>query len=328
MARLLYVHPRNASFIAVDRELLARRHEIEDFYQPGRWTNLLRLLPALRRCDAVVAWWVSWHSFFPITLAPALRKPTLLIIGGFDTAAMPEIGYGFQVGGARRALSRFVMRRATRLMTNSAYSREEIARNIGLDVPFVHHGVPDPFGELPEPAGEPVALSVGLVTSDNLDIKGQRAFVAAAAHLPDVRFVLAGPLIDADAERELRALATPNVELTGWLEQDDLHARFAAASVYVQPSHHEGFGIAVAEAMLGGCVPVGTRSGALPEVIGDAGVLLDSRDPEAIAAGVRGVLDAGPDARAAARARVLERFSLDMRARGLEEQLTAAMGHA
>jgi glycosyltransferase involved in cell wall biosynthesis len=288
--------------------------------QPGKVTNLFRLLPMLRRADVVVGWWASWHTFWAFTLAPLMRKPSLLIVGGFDTANMPDIGYGYQQGGPRRWLSRWVMRRATKLVTNSNYSQEEIERNIGFPperVEVVHHGVPDPYGELPEDAGRRrMALSVGFVTRPNLEIKGQRAFVEAAAELPDVEFVLAGPWKD-DAVEGLRARATPNVTFTGWLEQEDLDRLFREASVYVQPSHHEGFGIAVAEAMLAGCVPVVTAAGALPEVVADAGVQVPSDEPAAVAAGVREALEAGPEARRRARERILTAFPVDVRRQGL-----------
>jgi glycosyltransferase involved in cell wall biosynthesis len=161
-----------------------------------------------------------------------------------------------------------------------------------------------------------MALSVGFVTRDNLEIKGQRAFVETAAELPDVEFVLAGPHRD-DAAEWLSARATPNVTLTGWLEQDELDRLFREASVYVQPSHHEGFGIAVAEAMLAGCVPVVTAAGALPEVVDDAGIQVPSDDPREVADGIRRALDAGPGARAAARERILTAFPVDVRRQGL-----------
>ena len=318
--RILFVCPSDASFIRVDREVLAERWPVEVWRQPGRWASPFRVLAALRRADVVVGWWASWHTFWPFTLAPLLRRPSLLIVGGFDTANMPEIGYGFQRGGLQRALSRWVMRRATKLVTNSHYSQGEIERNVGFPperVEVVHHGVPDPYGELPGEAGRRrMALSVGFVTRANLEIKGQRAFVEAAAELPDVEFVLAGPWRD-DAVEGLRARATPNVTFTGWLEQEDLDRLFREASVYVQPSHHEGFGIAVAEAMLAGCVPVVTAAGALPEVVDEAGVQVASDDPAEVAAGVRRALDAGPEARERARDRILTAFPVDVRRRGL-----------
>lgn len=319
MPRILFVCPSDASFIRVDRELLAERFEVDVWLQPGRFTNLLRLAPRLLRADAVVGWWASWHTFWPITLAWLARKPSLLIVGGFDTANMPEIGYGFQQGGMRRALSRWVMRRASTLVTNSEYSQREIEANIGLPperVQVVHHGLPDPYGEMPAGERERLALSVGFVTRDNLAIKGQRAFVAAAAHAPDVHFVLAGPWRD-DAVDELRSLAAPNVELTGWLEQPELDALYRRAGVYVQPSRHEGFGIAVAEAMLAGCIPVVTAAGALPEVVGDAGVQVGTDDPAEVAAGVERALALGDDARARARERILREFPLEVRRQGL-----------
>ena len=328
MPRILFAAPSDASFIRVDREALAARWPLEEWRQPGRGTDLRALLPMVRRCDVVVGWWASWHTFWPITLAWLLRKPSLLIVGGFDTAAMPDIGYGYQQGGMRARLSRFVMRRATRLVTNSNYSLEEIGRNIGWGadrVGVIHHGLRDPYGELPETSRGPLALSVGLVTLDNLEIKGQRAFVEAAAHAPEVSFCLAGPWQDGAIAR-LRKTASVNVTFTDWLEQEELDALYREASVYVQPSRHEGFGIAVAEAMLAGCVPVVTAAGALPEVVGDAGVLVSSDDPAEVAAGVRRALTLGPEARAAARERVLREFPLERRRERLQAAVEALVG--
>jgi glycosyltransferase involved in cell wall biosynthesis len=218
------------------------------------------------------------------------------------------------------------MRRATKLVTNSHYSQGEIERNIGFGperVGVIHHGVPDPYGELPDDADRRrMALSVGFVTRSNLEIKGQRAFVEAARELPDVEFVLAGPWKD-DAIEGLRAQATPNVTFTGWLEQEDLDRLFREASVYVQPSHHEGFGIAVAEAMLAGCVPVVTAAGALPEVVDDAGIQVPSDDPREVAKGIEQALAAGPDARKRARDRILTAFPVEVRREGLHQAIEA-----
>ncbi len=112
MTRILYVHSRKASFVAIDREILAERYEIEDLYQPGRLPNPSRCVRGVLRADLVFGWFASWHTFFPITLAWLLRKPSVMIVGGFDTANMPDIGYGYQQGGLRRGRSRWIMKRA------------------------------------------------------------------------------------------------------------------------------------------------------------------------------------------------------------------------
>ena len=317
-ARILYVHSRKASFVEIDRAILAERYEIEDLYQPGRLPHPLRLIRGVLRADLVFGWFASWHTFFPITLASLLRKPSVLVIGGFDTASMPDIGYGHQRGGLRRWASRWIMRRASRLVTNSDYSLGEIERNTPIPpawVTVIHHGVPDPFGR---PPGEKrrEALTVGAIDRTTLVQKGQIPFVQAAAELPDVRFVFAGKWLD-DAVDELRALAPSNVELTGWLPDADLQERYRSAAVYVQASRHEGFGLAVAEAMLAGCVPVVVNVTAMPEVVGDAGVLIESQRAAEVAAGVRRALELGPEAAQRARDRILDRFPMERRREGV-----------
>lgn len=316
---LLFVHTTGASFIKLDRELLAERHEVIDWHPARKLGNPVRLVRELRRADAVVSWWATWESLLPVVLGRLMRKPSLLIVGGFDVADVPEIGYGYQQGGLRRRLARFVMARATRVMTNSHYSRAEIQRNMGVPperVDVVHHGVPDLFAGAAARDKERVAVTVGVVAESNLRRKGHLPFVQAARELPDVRFVLAGKWADGAADT-LRAEGGDNVELTGFLSDEDLHDLLLRAKVYVQPSAHEGFGISVAEAMLARCIPVVTPAGALPEVIGDTGVTVQSADPAQVADGIRRALDMPEDAGERARQRVLTQFPLDVRRKGL-----------
>jgi glycosyltransferase involved in cell wall biosynthesis len=327
VSRILYVHSRKASFVAIDRAILAERHEIEDLYQPRRMPNPVAVLRGVLRADLVFGWFASWHTFFPITLAWLLRKPSVLIVGGFDTADMPDIAYGHQRGGLRRHASRWIMRRAGGLVTNSEYSLSEIEHNTPIPperVTVIHHGVPDPFGELPAEK-ERVALTVGAIDSTTLVQKGQIPFVQAAAELPDVAFVCAGKWLDHSVER-LRAMAPANVEFTGWLSDDELHERYLRAAVYVQASRHEGFGLAVAEAMLAGCVPVVMNATAMPEVVGDAGVLIESQRPRDVAEGVRRALALGPEAVRRARQRILMRFPLQRRREGILRVVEEALG--
>lgn len=315
MARVLLVYSNLARFVRIDRDLLAERHDVQEYGQPGLVPRPLELLRKVRRAEVLVVWFASWHALLPLLLARLLRRPSLLIVGGFDTASMPEIGYGFQQGGIRRRLARASMRLATRLMTNSEYSRGELLRNAGFEATVVHHGVPDPFGSLPQGERDRLAVTVSNVARIALERKGLRPFVEAGAHAPDVEFALVGAWTD-DAADELRARAAPNVRLTGRLSDEELDDLLRRASVYVQASRHEGFGMGVAEAMLAGVVPVVTDAGALPEVVGDAGIVV-AAEPEAIAAGVRRALGLGPEARAAARRRIEEQFPLEVRRRGL-----------
>ncbi|HEX2222492.1 MAG TPA: glycosyltransferase family 4 protein [Candidatus Limnocylindria bacterium] len=318
--RILFVHSRNVRFHQIDRAVLAEIGEVRDWYQPGRWRNPLRLLPLVARSDLIFGWFISWHAVLPILFGRLLGVPTVWVVGGFDTARMPEIGYGLQRGALARRVSRLLMRTVTRLITNSQWSARELATNVGIEpahVTVVYHGLPDTAADVDLRAPrDALALTVGVVARDNFERKGLLPFVRAAAHLADVRFVVAGPW-QGDAVDVLRSQATPNVEFTGWLADDVLDALYRRAAVYVQASRHEGFGLSVAEAMLAGCIPVVTRAGALPELVDEVGLAVSQPDPRELADAIVRAMSMGEEARRAVRRRVLDHFPLSIRREGI-----------
>ena len=321
MKKILFVHNHPTQFVRLDLAELQKRYQVTECYLRSRWVNPAAIWRQVKSHDLVFGWFASWHTFLPIEFGRRLRKPSVLVIGGYDVADIPEIGYGHQRGGMKRWLSRRTMRSASCLITNSGYSQEEAARNVGLakeQVSAVYHGVPDPFGVLPQGPRARLVLTVGNVDRSNLQRKGHEAFVRTAALMPDVNFVLAGAARD-DATDYLRTIATPNVTLTGRLSDEALNDYYRKASVYVQASRHEGFGLSVAEAMLAGCVPVVTRAGALPEVAGDSGLFVDSPEPQGLARAIEKALAYSDEARASIRQRILDRFPLEKRGQLLEQ---------
>jgi glycosyltransferase involved in cell wall biosynthesis len=82
-----------------------------------------------------------------------------------------------------------------------------------------------------------------------------------------------------------------NVRLIGYVPDADLPALFSAASIFVFPSLHEGFGLPALEALACGTPVVTSNRSALPEVVGDAALVVDPENDEAIAASIARVLD-------------------------------------
>jgi glycosyltransferase involved in cell wall biosynthesis len=76
-----------------------------------------------------------------------------------------------------------------------------------------------------------------------------------------------------------------------YVDEHDLVFLYNCADVYVHPSCWEGFGLPALEAMACGTPVVSTNAGALPEVIGDAGLLVEPRDSDALAHGIESVLE-------------------------------------
>lgn len=83
----------------------------------------------------------------------------------------------------------------------------------------------------------------------------------------------------------------PSVVMTGYVDDEHLPALYSGAELFVFPSIYEGFGLPVLEAMACGTPVVCANSSALPEVAGDAAVLVDPWDPASIAEGIQFVLN-------------------------------------
>lgn len=113
--------------------------------------------------------------------------------------------------------------------------------------------------------------------------KGIDTLVAAWRHLrvavPDLTLALAGPR----GWGKLPDLELAGVVRLGAVSEADLDALYRSALALAYPSHYEGFGLPVLEAMVRGCPVVTTRATSLPEVVGDAGRLVAPRDPDSLA---------------------------------------------
>ncbi len=328
MKRILYVRNQNQSFDQIDLKLLQEKWTVRDRYEKSiKKINLFAILRDVLWSDMVFCWFASWHSLLPVLFARLLRKPALVVIGGYDTANLPESKYGSQRGGIRKWLARTVIHNATHLIVNSESARRESIENAGADpskISLIYHGLEPVSGPNILVSREQIALNVGGVWEENLLRKGLLPFVQAAKFLPDVRFVHVGKWYDQSIDI-LKSEAANNVEFKGFVSKEELETLFCQAAVYVQPSMHEGFGMSVAEAMTAGCIPVVTRVGSLPEVVGDAGIYSDSNAPQDIASAIKQALSANHQLRLKARERVVNEFAMARRQQALHQLITHIM---
>jgi glycosyltransferase involved in cell wall biosynthesis len=217
------------------------------------------------------------------------------------------------------------MQHADRLVPHSFFARDEAIQNAGVDadrVGVVYLGLSTPPSS--DKPKERLVITVGDVMRGTLQRKGLVAFVRAAALLPDVPFVLIGEWRDRSIDF-LREIAPANVSFTGRVSAEELQAYMTRASVYVQASQHEAFALAAAEAMLHRCVPVVTRAGALPELVGDTGVYTGSTEPAPLAAAIREALDTSVDFGHRAHERIVLKFPLELRRQGLKRVIESVL---
>jgi glycosyltransferase involved in cell wall biosynthesis len=165
--------------------------------------------------------------------------------------------------------------------------------------------------------------------------KRQDAVVAAAGRLASgwhrrVRIVLCGSVADPAFRADIDALGRQHphlgLEWPGLVSDEQLAAWYRVADAFVSASEHEGFGIPLAEAMAFGLPVIAAAHAAVPETLGESGVLLSSWDEIGAAEAVARLLDrpAERDAIVRGQYRNLERFSeaaLDARLRELTDYL-------
>jgi glycosyltransferase involved in cell wall biosynthesis len=189
-----------------------------------------------------------------------------------------------------------VARRAGPLITVSESSRRDICRDFGVDpgrVRIIPLGV-DTRLFRPRPEQPRVSGLIVTVMSADSPLKGLPTLLRAMAKLVtdrDARLVVVGT--PSDATREQAALLVPGdrVTFTGGLPDAEYARLLASAQVAVIPSLYEGFSLPAVEHLASGTALVASRAGALPEVTGDAAVLVPPGDPEELAAALRGLLD-------------------------------------
>jgi glycosyltransferase involved in cell wall biosynthesis len=156
-----------------------------------------------------------------------------------------------------------------------------------------------------------------------------QVLIEAVATLPEPRPPVV--LVGTGSEREsLTARAHErgvDLRFCDYLTPEDLPGAYAAATIFAHPSTMETFGLSVAEAMASGCPVVVASAGSLPEVVGDAGVVVPSDDPGAFAVALARLLGSETERSALAlraTARVAERYTLERMQRAHVEALRAA----
>ena len=233
-------------------------------------------------------------------------------------ACEPGINYGqYTLARHKRMYADFVLRNADIILPVSEFTKSEVlerAKPKRLQV--LYPGV-DTDSFCPRGEKERLVMTVASGSGRIITVKGLDAFIGAAALLPEVRFLIVG-LSDQDRE-ELQSRSTENVLLSGHISQEELVGLYQRAWVYCQLSYRESFGMALAEAMACGCVPVVTERGAIPEVVGDTGYYVPYGSAKATAEAIEKALSSKKGM--GARRRVEERFSLRRR----EERLPSLL---
>jgi alpha-1,3-rhamnosyl/mannosyltransferase len=194
------------------------------------------------------------------------------------------------------------LRRAQRIIAVSECTRQDAIRWLSIPpekIVTIHSGVADSFFHVDAAAvakvrqryglNRPFVLSIGTVEPR----KNMSGLVSAFRALPAVLLdefdlVLAGPMGWAN---RTTAEQVRSVRYLGYVPERDIAALTAAATVFAYPSLYEGFGFPVVQAMAAGVPVITSNVSALPEIAGDAALLVDPRSQSELRDGLSRLLN-------------------------------------
>lgn len=316
--RILLVASHAGSFVEQDRHLLAELGDVDLLTYRGK-RDLLRLIWAALRADILVCWFVLGYATTSVWISRRLRKKTILIAGGWDVAAMPEIGYGAMIESCRIRKTTYALQHATRVLAVSGFARAETLQWVDRKIGVVYNGVDTDFFRPRGPRTKQVVTVAGVADETRFKVKGLDVLFSVAARAPDVPFLVVGRN-SPDWNRRMKEMAPPNVRIVGDVNRNQLEQVYRSSWVYAQLSARESFGVALAEAMACGCIPIVSNRGALPEVVGSAGYVVPYGDSDATLVALRNALENRAGGHTA-RERVQATFSLERRRKVLHREV-------
>ncbi len=276
--------------------------------------------------------------------ATARMDRAVLVVHDLAFARFPETAP--HVDSRWRGRFARALRACAAVVVPSESTRADLLNAFAIEpgrVSVVHHGLNvDEFAPLPPDAVDaararlgirgPYALFIGgIETRKNLDtlvrafatVEGTPALVIAGG---PVRWDPGAAKRLDSAIEALPAGPRERIVRAGYVGERDRHALLSGATLLALPSLHEGFGFPVLEAFAAGVPVLTSNSSSLPEVAGDAALLVDPRDAESIGKGLSQLFD-DDDMRAMLRAAGLARvsgFTWESTARATADLLHAA----
>ncbi len=293
---ILLVYVNYSTFVKADFEILSSFAKVTRYqFKPGKGVirtgielvkELLFLAVKGLKYDAVFVWFGDYHSLLPVLFAKIFRKKSFVVIGGYDVSTLAEYGYGSFSHPIRAFFTRNTFKYVGRCFP--------VAEALRIKLLSIN---PNARAETIATSFDPVQFSffdvdrmkriITVSATENhqrLMVKGLDRFRELALVLPEFEFVIIG------ATEKVKAYFEPlpaNLFLVPPQPFDRLTKYYQEASFYAQLSRSEGLPNALCEAMLCGCIPVGTNVGDVQITIGDTGLTIEEWKPETLADFIR-----------------------------------------
>jgi glycosyltransferase involved in cell wall biosynthesis len=282
-------------------------HEASPVNRAGTWARIGWVLFSNIRGNPALSLTIRGADVFHASLHvanPPRWVPLTGTLHDFTCSVMPETHTAGNVQATIRYAER-LKKRARRVIAVSAQTKSDAVRLMGFDpdrIDVIHHGVDDAFRSVAPGQVERVRAAYGLSKPYILFVgtieprKNVGLLLDAYSQLrsstrEEFDLVVVGPKGWSSAPTIARLKSgLQGVRYLGYVPERDLPAVTAGAAAFIYPSLYEGFGFPVAQAMAAGVPVITSNVSSLPEIAGDAAVLIDPRSVSGMAASIERVL--------------------------------------
>lgn len=297
------------------------------FFQLKGFFQLLSKVP---KHDVVYIWFCDYHAFWAVLIAKIFGKKSVIIVGGFDAVKIPSIGYGlFMQNGIRQKLAKFAYKNCDNIIAvdqslikgkntyagkNALTGVAHFVDNIEDKSLVIPTGYDDQKWKITSKKQQ--VLTVALIKDKKVFLrKGIDLYLEVAKRLPRVPFYLIGLQDESLIPKHLKGLK--NVHIRPIVPQEELINLYAESKVYTQFSVSEGLPNVLCEAMMSGCIPVGSSANGIPLAIGDCGFVLKEKNIDKALSFVQQALKAQEAKNECARKRMQQIFPKNLRHKSL-----------
>ena len=274
--KILFCSALDTTFIRDDYKILSSHFSLYKVISPGI-KGLIKMLRYLSKVKLSFIWFASVHSGVIVFLSKLLDKKTIVSLGGFDVAKEKEIGYGIWNSWWRSLFVGYAIRNADYVFALSQGLKKSainLAKCDSNHIEVLEFSYDDDFWHPVDIEKERFVLTVANIDCElRIKVKGIDQLIKVAKLMSDVRFKLVG--VSTNFIDSLQKKVPPNMKLIPSVNHRKLLHFYQKAKVYCQPSRNDTLPITLREAMLCGCVPVGTDVGGIPEAIVDTGCLVE-----------------------------------------------------